>query len=308
MYRGGTVPRYQDGGEIDFTEGDVQRMQSDPTRYGVEPGMPPPTAAPPGRGIPSPGGVQAAGAPAGPVAQAPAASQPARPRPESDSGYYQKPSREEIAQLNKIGLDEIQRMIAGQSADQQTTGSVGPAIGPDPRQQVAANAYGSNALAPSTQEMQAAYKTSDPEGKLSTDELQLKTLQDMHDFWLAQGNDQKARTAAAHVLLYGKKVASTSGAMALSAAEDGNLLQAAQWLSKGYAHIANGESVRFEQDPKDPSKITYWRVGPDGERTQEPTVIGQRGPMRWARAPARAESEAAMIVIGSIAAPASSAE
>jgi hypothetical protein len=279
LARGGTVPRYQDGGAM-LTEEDLLRQQSDPTRYGAEPGMPPPQAAPPPMprgGIPTPGGAPAAVAPAAAVAQPQAAASPAsqaRPRPEGDSGYYQKPSKQEIAELNRIGLDEIQRMISGQSQDQRQDGR--PAIGPDPRAQVAQNAYGSNALAPSTQEMQEAYRASDPEGKLSTDELQLKTMQDMHDFWLSQGNSQKAATAAAHVLLYGKKVASTSGAMALSAAEDGNLLQAAQWLSKGYAHIANGESVKFEQDPKDPTKITYWKVDSEGQYVIEPTTVGQR--------------------------------
>jgi hypothetical protein len=269
MRRGGSVParRFAPGGPVE-PNSDEARMMSDPSRYGAEP---------PGA-IPAPGGSPAAGVSAAPVAPQQQAASARPPRPEADSGYYQKPSREEIAALNKLGLDEIQRMVQGQGADQMqnpaTAQAPGPAVGADPRQAVAGNAFGSNTMAPTPEVMQQAYQTVDPEGKLSTDELQLKTLQDLHDFWVSQGRTDKAATAAASVLLYGKKVAATSGAMALSAVQDGNVLRAAQWLSKGYAHIPNGESVRFEQNPDDPGKITYWKIGPDGKETQPRTEVG----------------------------------
>jgi len=273
FFNGGMVGRYADGGGVDEDstygataayEGGVQRGE-----------LPAPTSPMPGGAIPAPGGAPAAGAPAAPAAQAPAAAAP-KPRPQGDSGYYQKPSREEIAQLNKTGLDEIQAMIRGQGTDQQQAAGPGPAIGADPRQAVAGNAYGSNTMGPTPAEMNQLYKTVDPEGKLSTEEVQLKAMQDLHDFWVSQGDMNKAKTAAANVMLYGKKVASTSGAMALSALQDGDVLRAAQWLSQGYAYIPNGESVRFEHNPADPTKITYWRVGPDGEKTQEAQTVGTR--------------------------------
>ena len=42
--------------------------------------------------------------------------------------------------------------------------------------------------------------------------------------------------------------------------------------------------------------------------TKGPTVMGMRGPMRWASCPARADSASMITVIGNNAAPASSAE
>ena len=246
------------------TPGDLQRQMSDPTRYGVP--VPYPQAAP--APAPSPaasplpqGAIPGPGAPP-PQAQAqPApAAQEGPPRPQGDSGYYNKPDPQSLGEAIKLGLDKITSMVSGQQPG-------GPAVGQDPRQQVAQNAYARNVMAPDPASMQEAYRASDPEGKLSTEELQLKTLQDATDYWLAHGRPDRAANAAAGVLLYGKKVAATHGFMALTAIKDGNMEKAAQILQKGYGYIPDGKSAQYQVGPD--GQVQFWFVDAEGNPSQK---------------------------------------
>lgn len=192
-----------------------------------------------------------------------------QPRPEGPTGFYQAPNPQTLGGLIKQGMTWIQDRVTGRGA--QTEGAV-PTPGEPDGAQTAQRAFASNTIAATPAEMRQVYKSVDPEGKLSPQELQLKTMQDMADYWISHGRPDRAASAVAAVMLYGKKVAATAGMAAMAAIRDGDLQRAAQWLQKGYGYIPDGKSVRFEPDAE--GRITYWFIDGNGQPLSEKQIAG----------------------------------
>jgi hypothetical protein len=106
--------------------------------------------------------------------------------------------------------------------------------------------YASNADAPDDATMKQVFTAVDPQHKLDKEQQMLKGLQDQYDFWIARGRPDKAADAVASMLSYSKKSAATIGSLAQAAFENGDNIAGMQILSRGYAMIPDGKSLRVD--------------------------------------------------------------
>jgi len=283
--RGGAVPHFEGGGGMDQDSvygananyaAAVQRGAVAPPTQALPgtpgaiptPGAPPNAIAPPAPQQAPPSansaGMRPADQNAGPAPPPSEATMTNAPRPKERTGYYQMPDAEEIARLNKLGIDTMTATL--ETRARSAEGAI-PTQDGTAHKEILANAFGSNALAPTSGDMKVAYDAVDPERKLSSDELTMKTLQDMTDYWYAHGRPDKAGQAAMSLMLYGKKVATGAGQQARAAFEDGDIAKGLEWLQKGYSYIPDGRTAQYKVGP-DGKSAEVWFVNPDGSETE----------------------------------------
>lgn len=134
------------------------------------------------------------------------------------------------------GLKALQNMFGLNSA----------VAGPQQAQGIQALLSGDGALDPA--QMAKLYQTLDPAGKLDFTTRNLAGLWAVHDYYMQNGDADKANKYAAAYLQYANRQAQYFGAYAEHAAQDGNFKRAAEALTRGYAEVPDAKKVSADVD------------------------------------------------------------
>lgn len=109
----------------------------------------------------------------------------------------------------------------------------------------------------SPQEMDAARKAVDPEGKLTDSQRNMAALGSVYQYWANKGDGDKASRVAFQMLQHYRAALERYAAMAAHANESGELGFAAKAMLKAYANVPDGRDMALTQNPDDPSKLVY---------------------------------------------------
>jgi hypothetical protein len=112
-----------------------------------------------------------------------------------------------------------------------------------PRQQAAAKALAQGAGALSQQEMDAARKAVDPDGKLTDSQRNMSALGAVYQFWANKGEPEKAQKVAFQMLQHFRNASQRYAAIAAHAAEQGNMDLATKAAVKAYANVPDGRDM-----------------------------------------------------------------
>lgn len=110
-------------------------------------------------------------------------------------------------------------------------------------------------------------KTIDPDGTMKPWELGAARLQRTYDFYIKQGNPQKAAEVAQSILLYDKMKVEARGALATQLIQGGKSFDAARVIADGFNEsIHNGQVMEVAQSPD--GRVMY-RVSQGGKIIDE---------------------------------------
>ncbi len=123
-------------------------------------------------------------------------------------------------------------------------------------------AQGHGGLTP--QEMEAAKKAVDPEGKLTESQRNMAALGSVYQFWANKGDNEKASKVAFQMLQHYRNASSRYAAIAAHAAQGGNLDLATKAAMRAYANVPDGNDLEIYHNPDDGS-LRYHVTGPNGE-------------------------------------------
>lgn len=132
-----------------------------------------------------------------------------------------------------------------------------------PRAVAAARAIAQGQGGLSEDEMTAARKVVDPEGKLTESQRNMAALGSVYQFWANKGEPQKAEKVAAQMLQYYRNASQRYAAIAAKAAEGGNVDLATRAALKAYANVPDGNDLELLPNPD--GGIMYAITGPNGD-------------------------------------------
>jgi hypothetical protein len=132
-----------------------------------------------------------------------------------------------------------------------------------PQQQAATRMFVQGHDGLSEEEMQAAKKTIDPEGKLTDSQRNMAALGSVYQFYANKGEPKKAEKVAFQMLQYYRNASQRYAAIAAKAAEGGNVDLATKAALKAYANVPDGNDLELMPNPD--GGIMYTVTGPDGE-------------------------------------------
>lgn len=155
----------------------------------------------------------------------------------------------------RVGLE---RALAISGADQDS------AIDDPELDKARANNLRGYGAAPATM-MQQVKKAIDPEGTMVPAERNMKAVGAVYQYYLDQGDTEKAKEAAASMVQHYRQASTRFAAIARAAAEDGDLDAAAKAAVAAYANIPNGQDLQIEPTEGGYS-ITV--TGADGEQLE----------------------------------------
>ena len=126
------------------------------------------------------------------------------------------------------------------------------------REQLArAQAIASGQGGMSPEEMAAAGKAVDPEGKMTEGTRNMVALGSVYQYWANKGDPEKAQRVAFQMLQHYRAASTRYAAIAAAAAESGNLDLMQKAAIKAYANVPDGRDMALTPDPDDPSKLVY---------------------------------------------------
>jgi hypothetical protein len=115
----------------------------------------------------------------------------------------------------------------------------------------------------SEEEMQAAKKAVDPEGKLTESQRNMAALGSVYQFWANKGEPEKARKVAFQMLQSYRGASQRYAAIAAKAAEGGNVDLATKAALKAYQNVPDGNDLELLPNPD--GGIMYAITGPNGD-------------------------------------------
>lgn len=126
----------------------------------------------------------------------------------------------------------------------------GRGTGARAREQAMRLAQGADALSPD--EMEAARKAVDPEGRLSEAQRNMVALGSVYQYWANKGDPARADKVAFQMLQHYRLAAQRYAAIAAAAAEQGNMDMATKAALKAYANVPDGRDMQVSvgQDGK----------------------------------------------------------
>jgi len=132
-----------------------------------------------------------------------------------------------------------------------------------PRHQAAAKALAQGQGALTQQEMEAARKAVDPDGKLTDAQRNMAALGAVYQFWSNKGDPEKAQKVAFQMLQHFRLASQRYAALAAHAAEQGNMDVATRAAVKAYANVPDGRDMTMSlgQD----GRIQYHYVDENGK-------------------------------------------
>lgn len=237
-------PSYADGGIVDDEEPTLAAPLQAPT----------PAPAPVQQALPVP----QQGAPQM-EAPAPQAAVMAPPQEEKRSGLSAALHDGLMAIKNEFGLGER-----------------GTAVGPDPAQQRGHEAMASGAGRVSDEDYEAAAMKIDPKGKLGDAKRHLEVMKEGYDFYLLQGEPEKASKYAASIIQYATTKAADYGKSALVALKKGDIQGAVDNMVSGYNNIPNGNHAEAAQVGQDGTVKVKQVDTETGETVEEHTLTGEQ--------------------------------
>jgi hypothetical protein len=143
-----------------------------------------------------------------------------------------------------------------------------------PRTMAVARQIASGAGGLSEQEMQAAKKAVDPDGKLTESQRNMAALGSVYQYWANQGDGRKAEKVAFQMLQYYRNAAQRYAAIAAKAAEGGNVDLATKAALKAYQNIPDGNDLALEVNPD--GQLVYQITGPKGETIRKGVATPQQ--------------------------------
>lgn len=121
----------------------------------------------------------------------------------------------------------------------------------DPQAQDGARAFAMNVGAARPEEVQQVEKTVDPEYRMSRPERQIAMYKGMYDYWMDQGEPEKAQRAVFAMSMAAKDAARTYGVVATQALKRGDTKIAADAIAKAYDAVPDGQSIKVGDVKKD---------------------------------------------------------
>lgn len=121
----------------------------------------------------------------------------------------------------------------------------------DPQAQDGARAFAMNVGAARPEEVQQIEKTVDPEYRMSRPERQIAMYKGMYDYWMDQGEPEKAQRAVFAMSMAAKDAARTYGVVATQALKRGDTKIAADAIAKAYDAVPDGQSIKVGDVKKD---------------------------------------------------------
>lgn len=128
----------------------------------------------------------------------------------------------------------------------------------------------------SQQEMEAAKKAVDPEGKLTDSQRNLAALGSVYQFWANKGEPERAQRVAFQMLQYYRGASQRYAAIAAKAAEGGNMDLATQAALKAYANVPDGKDLELGPDPENPGRLIYAYTDKDGNTISKGVATPQQ--------------------------------
>lgn len=107
-------------------------------------------------------------------------------------------------------------------------------------------AFAMNANAPTSNDIAEIDRTIDPKGELAPHLRSIARLNGMYDFYLKQGNPEKASKMAWSMAQYARKMAMSGGAQMQALIEKGNMAGAAKVFEKVYEEMPNGNDIKVK--------------------------------------------------------------
>lgn len=124
------------------------------------------------------------------------------------------------------------------------------------------------------QEMDAAKKAVDPEGKLTDSQRNMAALGSVYQFWANKGEGDKASKVAFQMLQHYRNASQRYAAIAAHAAQGGNVDLATKAAMKAYANVPDGNDLELMANPD--GGIMYAVTGPDGNVTTKGIATPQQ--------------------------------
>jgi hypothetical protein len=132
-----------------------------------------------------------------------------------------------------------------------------------PRAQAAAKALAQGAGGLSPQEMIAAGKAVDPEGKMTASQRNMAALGAVYQFWANKGEGEKAQKVAFQMLQTFRNASQRYAAIAAHAAEQGNMDLATKAAVQAYANVPDGRDMTMSVNPD--GHVVYHYVDENGK-------------------------------------------
>lgn len=122
-------------------------------------------------------------------------------------------------------------------------------------------AQGAGALTP--QEMAAAKKAVDPDGKLTDSQRNMAALGSVYQYWANKGEPEKAQKVAFQMLQHFRMASQRYAAIAAHAAEQGNMDLATKAAVQAYANVPDGKDMNLTVNPD--GRIMYHYTDENGK-------------------------------------------
>lgn len=116
-------------------------------------------------------------------------------------------------------------------------------------------AQGQDALSP--QEMDAARKAVDPQGKLTDSQRNMAALGSVYQYWANKGDPARADKVAFQMLQHFRLASQRYAAIAAAATEHGNMDLATTAALKAYSNVPDGRDMQVTQGPDGKLQYTY---------------------------------------------------
>lgn len=225
-----------------------------------------------------------------PVQAVPAVAVPVTPgvtpaaAPAAPPGNYNDPEmREKVPDPVLGGLHYMREAFglnqpAAPAAPQQAIPGAAPAAAPaDPQQaqRVAALIRGEGAA--SNEEVAQAARRVDPQGEMPLAQRNVILLEEMTNAYYEAGMIKEGNEASASLLQNFRRNMQMYGGMAVAAAENGNMEQAARLLSRAYEYVPDGNTVQASGSG---SGVSLTTIGPDGKPKGAPMVLADAAAVR----------------------------
>jgi hypothetical protein len=114
------------------------------------------------------------------------------------------------------------------------------------------------------EEMNAAKKAVDPEGKLTDSQRNMAALGTVYQFWANKGEGEKASKVAFQMLQHYRNATQRYAAIAAHAAESGDMDLATKAALKAYANVPDGRDIHIEASPDNPKQLIYYYTDEKG--------------------------------------------
>lgn len=125
----------------------------------------------------------------------------------------------------------------------KSMGLGGRGTGARSKQQAQALAQGQDALSP--EEMDAARKAVDPEGRLTDSQRNMAALGSVYQYWANKGDPGRADKVAFQMLQHFRLASQRYAAIAAAAAEHGNMDMATKAALKAYSNVPDGRDMNL---------------------------------------------------------------